>query len=459
MTSSRTGEGATVIVVACVATLCALSFPTAALVGLALVAVVGTAVLSLRDIRVAWCVLFLAVCANGASVDVAGATFRPEYFVVPLFVAALVAHHRREGTPFRSMSGRERTVAGAMIVWVLIAVMTSSVVAPSPLLSLRSCVQFLVGLVVFFPLLLSSLDRVYALRSGTVILSSISTGSIGYWLLDPSRRVSGLAFEYNIMGSLCAAWLGVMYYYVGQRLSNGTPIMDRRLGCAAVPIVIALLLTETRAAWGALLVIVLFAACRVVGRYPISVIAATMGLCLGAAALAGVRDGSGEDTLLWRISHLTDFDSGTGAYRMLLWQDAITQIGARDWSFLWGTGANSFSQFNPVDPTFVGAAYLSSIWLGLLYDVGALGSIAFLVTVAGIVSRIPRPVHAIPLIVSLAACASLTNILWFAFPWVFLALVAGPVAQQRPVGQQGAQRRKPRGRRTHRRRLRAQVQL
>ncbi|MGB6183226.1 MAG: O-antigen ligase family protein [Rhodococcus sp. (in: high G+C Gram-positive bacteria)] len=444
------GEVSAITSISFAVSLFAVVYPVTALVIAVLAAAAATVWFSLRDLRVAWCAFFFAICANGGAVDVFGLTVRPEYLLAPLFVAALFAHHRRVGRPFRTPDTRELVVAAAMAVWVVIALSVSAFAAPVPLLSIRSCIQFIVGLAVFFPLVLSELDRVFAVRSGTVVLAAISTGSIAYWLFDPSRRVSGLAFEYNIMGSMCAAWLAVMFYAARQRDSAGRPVIDRALWWAAVPIVIALLLTSTRAAWGALLVIAVFAAVRMVRRFPVTVIAAGALGCVALFVLVGLRDSVGdEDTVLWRIAHLTDFDSGTGAYRVMLWNDAMTQIGARDWSLLWGTGANSFSQYNPVDPTLVGAAYLSSMWLGLLYDVGVLGLVAFLVAVAGVVSRIPRKIDALPLLFALAACASLTNIIWFAFPWVFLALLVGAGSTVAP-----AARTAPGGR-LHRRRHRA----
>ncbi|WP_080738217.1 O-antigen ligase family protein [Rhodococcoides fascians] len=381
--------------------------------------VVGVAVaVSLSDIRWAWALYFLAICSSGLQTTVSGLTVRPEYFAAPIFVLALYAHSRRDGT-----SAARRPVPGGVYIGaaglVATGLLSSLLVAPEAGASLRMGVQLIVALLAMIPLASVNIDIRTTILWSSVILCTISVASILYFLVDPSRRVSGLAFEYNIMGSLCVGWIGVLYYF-----ADDAKVVTRQVFAMSVPIVIALILTSTRAAWVALGFILLFWAARNVTKQPVTVFSSLLAAALAAFYLQEIYYSVGDqDTFLWRVVHVVDIQTGTGAYRVQLWNDALTQIATRDWGVLFGTGLNSFPQFNPVDPTFVAAAYLSSMWLAVLYDVGIVGTIFFLVLATSLFLAVKNKWRAVPLFVALAVCTSITNIIWFAFPWTLIALV------------------------------------
>jgi hypothetical protein len=235
-------------------------------------------------------------------------------------------------------------------------------------------------------------------------------------------RLVGLSFETNIFASQIACWLAVMYVMRGQ-LTPG----ERRL---VIPLVLAVTLAETRAAWLAL--IALFLVILWEHRRGWSAAIVTCGLMAAAGAgtltaLAPQLTTTGSpDGFWWRLTHILDTTQGTGAYRVGIYRVAIADIDSVH-RLLFGAGPNSFSQFHLIDSTGTAAPYLSNVWLAMVYDTGIVGLLLFLAVVLGAISGL----HvlgvgrwAVP--ISLLLCASATNLFWFQYAWVCLALVAAP---------------------------------
>jgi hypothetical protein len=235
-------------------------------------------------------------------------------------------------------------------------------------------------------------------------------------------RLIGLSFETNIFASQVACWLAVMYVMRGQ-LTPG----ERRL---VIPLVLAVTLAETRAAWLALIAVFLVILWE--HRRSLSGAVVTCGViaAAGAGALTArdphLTTTGSADGFWWRLTHILDTTQGTGAYRVGIYRAAIADMDSVH-HMLFGTGPNSFSQFHLIDSTGVGAPYLSSVWVAMVYDTGIVGLLLFLAVVLGAVSGLQVlgvGRWAVP--ISLLLCASATNLFWFQYAWVCLALVAAP---------------------------------
>jgi len=204
--------------------------------------------------------------------------------------------------------------------------------------------------------------------------------------------------------------------------------MDRLEQVAAGLLIVAMLLTLTRSAWLAgALVFVLALARTPRWRRAARLVPARWLLTAGASLVLGVGavtlfQGVGEGTLLWKVLHITDFSEGTGRYRVEIYDWAIDDMRANE-SWALGNGTNSFSQFHELDPTAVGVPYLSSLWLGLLFDVGILGLVTFMAFAVLTLLRATDRWGAAMVWGSLALCASTTNIIWFAYAWCGASLV------------------------------------
>ncbi|OLT34766.1 hypothetical protein BJF84_17195 [Rhodococcus sp. CUA-806] len=193
---------------------------------------------------------------------------------------------------------------------------------------------------------------------------------------------------------------------------------------AGFAISIALLLTVTRAAWVAMGILFIGILLYKAMRFPVTLLFATAtALFLATNSLTASRVTADEETWQWRVLHVFDLVTGTGGYRVEIWRLAWSDISERDLSSLVGSGLNSFSAFHPVDPTRVDSAYLSNLWIGLVYDSGYIGLIFFLILIVGLFYSIENKLLSLPLFASLAVCASFTNIVWFAFPWLFIMLL------------------------------------
>lgn len=393
---------------------CVLISPLWTGIALAAVAAVGIAVASVFIIEVAWVVFFAALCANGMLFSVGALTVRPEYFAAPLFLVSLWMN-----TTVRRSAMAFTVIAIGLVGWVGTGVVSSALVAPEAALSLRMCVQLTVAVLVFVPMM-RRLDSVrFLLVSGSYILGGIAIVSIGAWFLDGGQRLRGVAFEYNVMAAMCVGWLGVLVY-----CSLATRIrLPRSANLMAFPLAVATVLTTTRAAWVGLVVLGLYWIIANLGRRP--VLAAAGAVCAavaGIALTALIPSDSDQSDFWYRLHNVTDLAGGTGGYRLDIWSTAISEIGSRDLTSLIGTGVLSYSQLHPPDLSGLNP-YLSSLWIGVVYDSGWVGALFFAFVLAGAAAAIPRRIHALPLGAVLALSASFTNIVWFAFSWVFIALV------------------------------------
>ncbi|MBE7191068.1 MAG: O-antigen ligase family protein [Gordonia polyisoprenivorans] len=421
------GVGGDVVIVAVAVAVgsCAAAAPTATAVAVAAALALAIAVVATLVLHLAWVLFFAAICANGVLFSAGPLTLRPEYFAAPLLLVSLILNAPRRRAP-----PGVAIIAAGLAGWVGVGVMASLLAAPDAALSLRMCVQLTVAILVFIPLLRRLPSARFFVVSGSYILGVIAVGAVVWSFVGGETRLRGLAFEYNVMGAMCVGWLGVLLY-----CSLATRMrLPRNAYLTAVPLTVATILTTTRAAWIGLGVLAFFWIVANVGRRPVAAAIGALGvvMTLMAITVAAPADPTPQADFWYRLQNLTDLVSGTGGYRVDIWTTAVSEINARGVSSLWGSGLLSFSQLHPPDLSGL-SPYLSSLWIGVVYDSGWLGAMFFVVALGGIAVVTPRRVYAVPLFLVLALCASFTNIVWFAFPWVFIALVIRAGADERDV--------------------------
>lgn len=378
---------------------------------------------ALKYQTVAWLCFVTSFTLNGVVTTVGSATVRPEMFAFPLLLITLLHNPGIKENRFRS--GSMITLA---IAFLLTAMFTTVLNAPQPLPSLWILLQIALGLVAFLMLSASQVDK-----ARLVNLATIPIGIVAAWSLlnlvvrsfialplsgvAPDGRLLGFSYETNIFASQCVGWLAVLYYWRSD--------LSRQARRFAVVLILAVAAAGTRAAWLALGLIGLVVLIRAMRRSAL-VMPAVLLLAVSALPvlelLTLASASSTPDSLVWRLNNILNTDEGTGAYRVETYDLALSDITSVP-RFLFGSGLNTFSQFHTIDSTGVTAAYLSSIWFALLYDVGIVGSVLFFAVLLQGVRLSWKPLDTAALLAVLLICASATNLIWFQYPWVYLGLV------------------------------------
>jgi O-Antigen ligase len=388
---------------------------------------IGTAIV--LNLRVAWISLFLVFTLNGIRIGSSDLVVRPELLVLPLFTVSLLLHRR-------DLRLRGSAMAFAS-VYVTALAYASLVIAPNPQASLWICFQIAMAVLLFLLISSSGLERRFV-EDGTRVVGAVAGISCVGWLLyrvgivgagsfgvGPDGRLIGFSIETNIFAAQCVGWLAVL-------AARGYGWDRRGQKLAVVAIFLAVLLAGTRSAWIGLALLIVFVGWRYVASN-----AKKLGVVLLAAPLlvlptaASLAEGSSDPTSLqWRLQNLTDFSSGTGFYRVQIYEKALEDISV--WPhWLIGTGVNSYSQFHPIDVTNRYAEYLGNFWLVTPYDGG-------LVALAGFVGLMVVSIRGSGssarwvAFICIMLCAAITNIMWFQFAWAYLALAfAGEPSHER----------------------------
>lgn len=255
------------------------------------------------------------------------------------------------------------------------------------------------------------------------------TGSTFGIQQDPDPKVAGTFFEANIFGSFqtFTALVGLSVIGLGQvrRWTLGWILLGTVLSS------IALALSFTRAAWLAFMIgilVIIFFQLRggrsLILLSRVGVLVLIMLLVLAPTGLLG--------DLSTRLASITDLSNYTIAFRLQIFKAALAELSS---SPILGLGTNSFGQRH-FDPTNDFApAYLPSLFLVTLYDVGIVGFLLLLGTFGIIVWALVqitlkdrygwRGVFAIALLsglVSLFVSYQGTNAFWFSYNWIIMAI-------------------------------------
>ncbi|MBY4036025.1 O-antigen ligase family protein [Rhodococcus fascians] len=375
----------------------------------------------------AWAVYFFAITANGLVVSAGFGTLRPELMALPVLgIIILQDRSRTDDLPRRRILS---PLAFASTIWLLVTALSSAFVAPEQLRSLWICIQIAAAVGTYFALS-NSKHKALFFKIGSRIISSIAALSIALYFttkfgslkipfefgVAEDGRLIGLSFEVNVFAAQCVGWLAVMFARRGSKL--------RHEYLMVATLAVAVVLGGTRAAWIALGLIACF---KVVDLFRQGKVSQSMSICIAILLglvylIAESSNSQSGDDLAWRVSNIFNVTQGTGAYRIDIYSMALEDVNTLS-RWLFGSGANSFSQYHPIDTTGTGAPYLSSVWAAVLYDSGLVGFVAFIGLLVACIYRFSNRWIGIIVPVTLLICSTTTNIVWFAFTWVYIALV------------------------------------
>ena len=373
-----------------------------------------------------WFGYVLAISATGLGLPLLGATVRPEHVGLLVLVAVAVVGRRHRvalslGPPFWVSLG----------AWVAALTVSSVFVAWEPARSVYIVLLIVASLGAMAILMSLEIDRARLVEVGTWAVAALAAVTVVAFftmpIVSPSgplvaldagtddvRRAVGLALEANIAGSFAALWLAVVLVH-----RAALPLSTLVL-CA--PIAAMAVLTLTRAAWVSVAitaVVLLFSLLR--SRRAIVSGAASVAALGAATAVAAIL--GGDNAWAVRLRGLVDLGSGTGAFRLETWAMALDDV-RESGAWLVGLGANSFQQRHAdlVDSKQID--YFSNAWLAQFHDGGLIGIVGIIVALGYAWWRTSRRILVLPFFATLALTAGFTNQLWFAFPWVMLALLS-----------------------------------
>lgn len=375
----------------------------------------------------AWVVYFFAITANGLVFTAGFGTLRPELLALPVLLIIVLQERTRTGSG--GHTSQYRPLVFASVVWLSVTLLSSAFVAPERLRSLWICLQIVAAVGTYFALSGSGRKEQF-IRIGSAILTLVALLSILCYLLTrfaginlpfvygvaADGRLIGLSFEVNVFAAQCVGWLAVLFANRAVHVKFLYPII--------AILSVAIMLGGTRAAWVAL---ALLAFLTLVESFRVGNLSHSLFLCGAAVSafsyvLLTGGDAENTDDFAWRVSNILNVSQGTGAYRIDIYTLALSDINTLS-RWLFGSGANSFSQYHAIDATGTGAPYLSSVWAAVLYDSGLLGFLAFIALICGCVLRSSGRRVALVIPFTLLLCATTTNIVWFAFTWVYIALI------------------------------------
>lgn len=377
--------------------------------------------------RFAWVVFSLAMFANRFAIPIGPAVLRFEHLALVLLVVSVLAARR---TGQRQALGRVLPVVVVFGAWVLLSAVTSGASAPEPVRSLYIVMLYVLAFAAFV-MARASEDAVWRVQSSMTVLSVLSTFSVISWVFaentsiitrfvilnnyEDTHRTQGLFFEPNFLGSACAIWLCLLYAYRKH-------FLRRALFFHSVILASALLLSLTRAAWVAVVLVTVVVLVKALRRRPGLVVAFCSLAAPGIAILVSVLPAAATEEISRRIRGLFDFSSGTGRFRADGWGLALEQLTQNN-AWLFGLGTNSYSQRNVSTATSSGEAYLGNFWLGLLYDTGVIG-FALMILLIGLIIAISSSRMEMWLLIAVVVLVSFaTSPLWFAYPWVAIGLM------------------------------------
>jgi putative inorganic carbon (hco3(-)) transporter len=276
---------------------------------------------------------------------------------------------------------RRRTPAGLRTIWFpfLIVCAIATLYSPAQLDASRRLFSYVCDYCVFslaFLVVRSDEDVLYFLKC--VVLSSVLPLLYGFYEIvsgtdwfDESRIQSTFSHP-NMFAFYLVAVTGVMLFLTTTKQFQISPRLRLFLNLYLIPVLVMLVMTKTRSAWGACAVLLL-----IYGILRDRRVLIFMMIALPLAFLIpAVHD---------RISNLTtenDYIGGSAIYlnsyawRQLLWEGALSYISQRP---IFGYGLHSFLFYSPeFFPATRHGTYAHNDYVQLLFETGIVGLLAFL---------------------------------------------------------------------------------
>lgn len=391
---------------------------------LGVLAILVLVVVSARAPRLFIVLMLASTFASRFSLDVAGATIRPEVVVGAAAAVGLLLP-----SPAGKHAGEKFVGVGVLLIgaWLLWLAGVSAIAAPQPFKSLAIVLWLLFDLACACWIVRHRHLVGFAVSCGVVLAAGLAVLGISLWVMATfgiweygvqyDSAYGGFAVfvwthEANVFAGLIVLWSLVAMTSVGRSAPDKARLV---LICVAPMVCVA---THTRAALLAWLLAVAGIAVLRRGRAVVPLLGG------GLVLFTGIRFFAAADRGLGKFIDPFDFDTGTGLVRANAWQQATRDILDSGYRLLIGRGANSFSQ-NYTDPTQPGTGvpwYLGNLPLQVVYDGGLVAAILF-VAACGVILVGARSRSAVVLAGAALVLNVSTSTLWFLQLWVFAGIL------------------------------------
>lgn len=381
-------------------------------------------------------------------IPIGGASLRPDQLILLPVLGGLALRLAVGSVPGsqRSVRSPASTISGAVIVglalYLAVNVLSSFLYAPQPTESFQIVAWLSLSFLAFLAAY-SVVGRYVGTREAlfAVLAAGFVSAAIGILLFLLSRftgstfgvdqdvdlKLYGTFFEPNIFGSFQAfsTITGVAVLHLRQVRRQAFPWVATGTVLSGV----ALALSFTRAAWigffAGLLVLIFFQLRG--GRF--ALLLSRLGVFVAVSLIALVPTGLLEN-LAARFASITDFNTGTIAFRLVRFEIALYE-----WpmSPILGLGTNSFGQRHLDASQNYAPDYLPSLFIVTLYDIGLVG-LLILLSVFGVLvwalirvtkGGVRESALALALlcgVISLLVSYQGTNAFWFSYNWIIMAI-------------------------------------
>jgi hypothetical protein len=356
-----------------------------------------------------------------------GAQLRFEFLTFPFLLYYLFIN--RDFFGFLQHKKWGKSLPRSLVAFLIVNIFSSTYYALNPLQSFWMLAQICNGILVFYLIKRANYKEVlFSIASQTsfIVVFFYIIYSTFFFLkiiddflgmFNESSRFHGLSFESNILASQALFWIFVEILYKAKPLRN----------IAIYFLIIVILLSQTRAAILCLVILIFTEVLRSASKAPVGLIQLILVfsaiLFLATTNIDQISKQHDENSFYGRILRLFDLNSGTALYRQRVIDIAIEDIrNSRVQIQILGNGVNSFKQHHEIDISKVESAYIGSLWIQILYDSGFIGLILFITFFFNLIRvNTARIFIAKTFYVSVFICASLTNMIWFAYLWVSFA--------------------------------------
>lgn len=389
--------------------------------------------LLLIPLRALIIVAVAAMFFSRLSVSVADVDFRPEHLVtfVMLLRVALLGR--------LSVTRSQANVLIALVAFVVVNVASTYAHSLDRAASARVIAWLVVDVALFVVFCSITHHRELILRTGIVAamaasaLAMIQSLAATFAGIDAGVQVDastggvaayGVSHEANILASSIAVWatIGAVIRWPARKWQYLLHVLA----------VGGILAAQTRAA-----LVGYFLAIAVVSvrdrRVP-RVVATVSALVVGWLAIGQTLAlPQNYDALRLKLTHVVDFESGNGAVRAQVWEQAVQDLQIE--TIATGLGTNTFGQrhVEVTRPDTATPGYLGNLPLQILYDAGLVG-VMLVVCIAAAVVRRTSVGTWLPIGLAYGVASIATSFVWFGLTWTLLALALGDgYSRRRPA--------------------------